>query len=153
MDYSWSDHLKLEEILALWEQDSKINDAELDRESLKIPALHNKYLKIYTNTNLHLKKMNYDFKEMERNKFEYYSGKMCEEDLKEQGWEQFDHKLLKQDIPRYLESDSELIKMLLQTNYQREKVETLRSILTNINNRSFYINNAITWQQFLNGIN
>lgn len=145
--------LKLEEILALWEKDSKVDTIELDKESLKIPSLHNKYLKIYTSENLHLKRMTHDFKEMERHKFEYYSGKMSEEDLKEQGWDQFDHKLLKQDIPRYLESDRELIKLLLKIDYQKEKVETVKSIMTNINGRSFYINNAITWQKFLNGIN
>jgi hypothetical protein len=145
--------LKLEEILALWETDSKVDAIELDKESLKIPSLHNKYLKIYTNENLLLKKMAHDFKEMERNKFEYYSGKMCEEDLDDQGWEPFDHKLLKQDIPRYLESDADLIKMLLKIDYQKEKVETVKSIMSSINGRSFYINNAITWQKFLNGIN
>ena len=145
--------LKLEEILALWETDSKVDTIELDKESLKIPSLHNKYLKIYTAENLHLKRMTHDFKEMERNKFEYYSGKMCEDDLKERGWEQFDHKLLKQDIPRYLESDTDLIKMLLKIDYQKEKVETVKSILTSINGRSFHISNAIKWQQFLNGIN
>jgi len=145
--------MKLEEILDFWAHDSKIDDIALDKESLKIPTLHNKYLKIYTQENLLCRKMNHDLKEMERNKFEYYSGKMCEEDLKEQGWEQFDHKLLKQDIPRYLESDPDLIKMLLKIDYQREKVETVKSILTSINGRSFHISNAIKWQQFLNGIN
>ena len=145
--------LKLEEILALWETDSKVDTIELDKESLKIPSLHNKYLKIYTSENLQLKKMTHDFKEMERNKFEYYSGKLSEEDLKDWGWVQFDHKLLKQDIPRYLESDRELIKLLLKIDYQKEKVDTVKSIMSNINGRSFYINNAITWQKFLNGIN
>ena len=145
--------MKLEEILELWEKDSKLDNTELDKESLKIPSLHNKYLKIYTSENLFFKKMTHDFKEMERNKFEYYSGKMCEEDLKEQGWEQFDHKLLKQDIPRYLESDSDLIKMLLKIDYQKEKVETVKSIISSINGRSYHISNAIKWQQFLNGIN
>ena len=62
--------MKLEEILALWEKDSKVDTIELDKESLKIPSLHNKYLKIYTSENLQLKRMTHDFKEMERNKFE-----------------------------------------------------------------------------------
>ena len=145
--------MKLDEILALWAHDSKIDNIELDKESLKIPSLHNKYLKIYTQENLHLKKMTHDFKEMERNKFEYYSGKLCEEELEEFGWDQFDHKLLKQDIPRYLESDSELITMLLKIDYQKEKVETVKSIMSSINGRSYHISNAIKWQQFLNGIN
>jgi len=145
--------LKLNEILALWETDSKVDSVELDKESLKIPSLHNKYLKIYSKENLQLKMMNHDFKEMERDKFEYYSGKMSKEDLYDRGWDQFDHKLLKQDIPRYLESDRELIRGLLKIDYQKEKVETVKSIMANINGRSFYINNAITWQKFLNGIN
>lgn len=145
--------MKLNEILALWETDSKVDSVELDKESLKIPSLHNKYLKIYSKENLQLKMMNHDFKEMERDKFEYYSGKMSKEDLYDRGWDQFDHKLLKQDIPRYLESDRELIRGLLKIDYQKEKVETVKSIMANINGRSFYINNAITWQKFLNGIN
>jgi hypothetical protein len=145
--------MKLEDILSEWTKDSKIDNTELDKESLKIPALHNKYLKMYTSENLKLKRMMHDFKDLERDKFEYYSGKMCQEDLAERGWSQFDHKLLKQDIPRYLESDRELITILLKIDYQREKVETIKSIMSSINGRSFNISNAIKWQQFLNGIN
>jgi len=145
--------MKLEDILSEWAKDSKIDSTELDKESLKIPSLHNKYLKMYTSENLKLKRMMHDFKDLERDKFEYYSGKMCQEDLTERGWSQFDHKLLKQDIPRYLESDRELITILLKIDYQREKVETVKSIMSSINGRSFNINNAIKWQQFLNGIN
>jgi len=145
--------LKLESILALWEQDSKVDRLELDKESLKIPSLHNKYLKIYSTENLQLKKMVHELKELERNKFEYYSGKLSEEELEDFGWEQFDHKLLKQDIPRYLESDADIINLLLKIDYQKEKVEAVKSIMSNINGRSFNIGNAIKWQQFLNGIN
>ncbi len=145
--------MKLESILALWEQDSKVDRLELDKESLKIPSLHNKYLKIYSTENLQLKKMVHELKELERNKFEYYSGKLSEEELNDFGWEQFDHKLLKQDIPRYLESDADIINLLLKIDYQKEKVEAVKSIMSNINGRSFNIGNAIKWQQFLNGIN
>ena len=153
MDHYWSYALKLESILALWEQDSKVDRLELDKESLKIPSLHNKYLKIYSTENLQLKKMVHELKELERNKFEYYSGKLSEEELNDFGWEQFDHKLLKQDIPRYLESDADIINLLLKIDYQKEKVEAVKSIMSNINGRSFNIGNAIKWQQFLNGIN
>lgn len=145
--------MKLEDIFKEWGCDCKVDDVALDKESLKIPTLHNKYLKMYTSENLNLKRMMHQYKEMERDKFEYYSGKMCEEDLAERGWDQFDHKLLKQDIPRYLDSDPILIEMLLKIDYQKEKVEAIKSILSSINSRSFNIGNAIKWQQFLNGIN
>ena len=145
--------MKLESILALWEQDSKVDRLELDKESLKIPSLHNKYLKIYSTENLQLKKMVHELKELERNKFEYYSGKLSEEELNDFGWEQCDNKLLKQDIPRYLESDADIINLLLKIDYQKEKVEAVKSIMSNINGRSFNIGNAIKRQQFLNVIN
>lgn len=145
--------MKLEDIFKEWGCDCKVDDVALDKESLKIPTLHNKYLKMYTSENLNLKRMMHQYKEMERDKFEYYSGKMCEEDLAERGWDQFDHKLLKQDIPRYLDSDPILIELLLKIDYQKEKVEAIKSILSSINSRSFNIGNAIKWQQFLNGIN
>ena len=132
--------MKLEDIMGEWEKDSKLDTVELDKESLKIPTLHNKYLKIYTNENLLLKKMNHDFKEMERDKFEYYSGKMDEDNLEERGWEPFQYKLLKQDVPRYIAGDKDIISALLTIAEQQEKVDCLREIINkSINTRSFNI--------------
>ena len=144
--------MKLDEIESEWTTDCKIDDTELDTESLKIPQLHNKYLKIYNQENLTYKKLSYQYNELEKVKYEYYYGKMCQEDLDEQGWEQFDHKLLKQDVPRYLESDSQLIAILMKMDLQKEKVEFLKSIISSINSRNWQINNAIKWRQFINGI-
>ena len=67
-------------------------------------------------------------------------------------WKQFDHRLLKQDLPRYIEGDADLIAMLIKIDYQQEKVNYLKAIIASINNRSFNINNAIKWRQFINGI-
>ena len=145
--------MKLEDIMNEWEKDSKLDIIDLHLESLNTPTLHSKYLKIHSDENMRLKGLTYTFKEMERHKFEYYSGKMCQEDLEERGWDQFDHKLLKQDIPRYLDSDPDLNEILIKIDQQKEKVESVKSIITSINGRSFHISNAIKWQQFLNGIN
>ena len=142
----------LEEIEDAWSKDCKIDDTELDIEARKIPQLHNKYLKMFNRENLLLRKMNYDYKVLEKDKFEYYAGKMDESELESRGWEQFDHRLLKQDIPRYIEGDADLIKRLLKIDYQKEKVDFLKSIISNINGRNFIITNAIKWRQFINGI-
>ena len=106
--------MKLEDIMNEGEKDSKLDIIDLHLESLNTPTLHSKYLKIHSDENMRLKGLTYTFKEMERHKFEYYSGKMCQEDLEERGWDQFDHKLLKQDIPRYLDSDPDLNKILIK---------------------------------------
>ena len=48
--------MNLDEIQALWDEDSKIDQDELHVESTKIPSLHAKYYKIYNNLTL-LKKV------------------------------------------------------------------------------------------------
>ena len=47
--------MNLEEIQDLVEKDLKIDDTELDIESLKTPQLHNKYLKLLSKFNLLLR--------------------------------------------------------------------------------------------------
>ena len=44
--------MTLEELQEQVDKDLKINDTELDLESLKTPQLHNKYLKEYNNFKL-----------------------------------------------------------------------------------------------------
>jgi len=39
--------MKIDEIIEEWQKDAKIDDVELDTESLNVPMLHAKYLKIY----------------------------------------------------------------------------------------------------------
>ena len=67
--------MDLEKLQELADSDLKINDTELDLESLKTPQLHNKYLKLLSKFNLLLKKADSDYAILHRNKWEYYMGK------------------------------------------------------------------------------
>ena len=42
----------IEKIQELWAKDCSIDNTELGNESLKVPELYNKYLKLYTNEKL-----------------------------------------------------------------------------------------------------
>jgi hypothetical protein len=143
--------MEIDEIHNLWNVDSKIDDLELDQESLKIPQLHSKYMRIITEENSILSKMMYAHKMLERDKFEYYAGKMCDEDLQERGWEPLNLKIMKNDIPRYIEGDKDIIRSLMKISDYREKVALLKSIIDSINSRSFIITNAIKWKKFISG--
>ena len=67
--------MTFDELQALADKDLKINDTELDLESLKTPQLHNKYMKFHNQyTNL-LKKAEQDLARLTREKWEYYTGK------------------------------------------------------------------------------
>ena len=144
--------MDIEEIQSLWSEDSKIDDLELDLESLRIPQLHSKYMNILNAENRVLYRMTQTQKMLERDKLEYYLGKMCEEDLEERGWEPLSLKVLRADVPKYIEADKDVVRHLIQIADQKEKVTLLRSIIESINSRSFIINNAIRWKQFTNGM-
>ena len=67
--------MTLEELQQSVNKDFKLDDTELDTESVNIPLLHNKYLIHYNKFSLLLKKAEYDHKTMTRDKWEYYTGK------------------------------------------------------------------------------
>ena len=63
----------------------------------------------------------------------------------------FDFKILKADIPTYLESDKDLIELQHKISYNKTIVTYLEQVLRSINNRTFTIKNAIEWKKFTSG--
>jgi hypothetical protein len=140
-----------DEIKKMVQDDLKFNDAELDTESLKIPQLHSKYLNLLYDEKLILRKFKNELSILLKLKWEYYTGKMSEEQLKELNWEPFELKILRQDTERYLEADADLRSKQDRVFVQEEKVSYLESILKMISNRQYHIRDAITWRKFING--
>lgn len=143
--------MTLNELIEQAKQDLKFDDTELDQESLRIPQLHNKYLNFYHEEKLRYQGYKTNYSKLFKLKWEYYTGKLSEDQLKELGWEPFDLKILRQDVDIYLESDKELIELKSKMSIQEEKVEYLNSIVKGITNRQFHIRDAIAWRKFLNG--
>ncbi len=132
-------------------EDMPIDDTELDIESMAIPQLHSKYLNIYMDEKLLLQKINSDYYRLKKMKWEYYTGKLDQDQLDEYGWEPFQLKILKQDIDLYMDSDEDLQKLLNKQAYQKEKINYLDAILKSVNNRQWNIKGAIEWRKFING--
>jgi len=57
--------MTLEELQQQVDRDFKLDDTELDAESVKIPLLHNKYLQHFNKFSLLLKKAEYDYKTLQ----------------------------------------------------------------------------------------
>ena len=140
--------MNLEELQSLAEKDLKIDDLELGDESLKTASLHQKYLNIY-NTFRQLHLMNEGtYNVLKRKKWEYYGGKADPEVYRDNP---FDHKILKQDIPIYLDSDEELIKAKQKVEYYKMCMDSCERILKQIQARGWDIKNAIEWRKFVDG--
>lgn len=140
--------MNLDEIQTLWEEDSKIDPDNLHEESIKIPSLHAKYYKIFNNILLLRKLEETKYKILKKEKWMYYSGKSDPEVYKDHP---FDHRVLKTDIDKYMDSDSDLIKSVSKIDYYQTMLSYLESILKTILNRTYQIKNAIEYMKFTAG--
>ena len=140
--------MDLEKLHEQADKDLKINDIELDLESLKTPQLHNKYLKYYNNFKLLLSRAESDYALAKRVKWEYYTGKSDPHVYQQKP---FNLKILKQDVDKYLDSDEELTKIKQKVDYLQTTVDFLDRTLRQISNRTFTIKNAIEWKRFTSG--
>lgn len=143
--------MKLQQIQDEWAIDSKIDKTILGDESIKSHQLHSKYYKMFIDEKMAWNVLRSDLKKLYLDKYEFYTQGPTEEQH-EKGW-QLPPKgiILKNEVEKYLDADDDLIKLSLKIDAQKEKVDFLVSILSSINQRSFNIRNAITWEQWLGG--
>ena len=144
--------MKIDDVVGMWQKDCKIDETELSLESLNVPALHAKYLKIYSTQRLKLRSLNLKKKELKVKLGDYYKGDLNNpEDLKEIGREPWPKKVLKQDLYDYVEGDVDMIALNTKIVYQEEFVDVLTEIVKNINGRGYVIKNSIDFLKFTMG--
>lgn len=141
---------KLEKILELWKEDSVIDQTEPSRELLRIPTLHSKYIDLLAHYKMASKKTQFQYLEMKRKKWEYYTGKLSKDELDELGWEPFPF-TLKSDIQLYLESDKDLINITKKKAVNDEIVSVLEAILGELKQRTWQLKEYINWEKFVSG--
>jgi len=133
-------------------EDMIIDDTELDIESIKTPQLHNKYLNLFHDERLLLAKADDEYKKLYKVKWEYYTGKIDQETLDRMNWEPFQLNILKADVDKYLDSDTDLSILRMKISFAKEKVNYLESVIKIINNRQWNIRSAIEWRKFVSGV-
>jgi hypothetical protein len=142
----------LDDIIAMWQEDVKIEETELSRESINTPILHGKYLKHYSEQRLKLRSLKLKQKQLHQLLLDYYRGDLNNpEDLANLGREPYPFKRLKQDINYYVDSDKEMVDLNVKIAYQSELVDVLEEIMKSINTRGFVIKNSIDFLRFTSG--
>lgn len=140
--------MKISEILDHIESDSEIEKSRLDSESLNIPKLHSKYVRMVAAERDLLRRLQQKMIMLHKEKWEYYSGKAPAEVYREKP---FNIKVLKSELDRYIDSDDEVIKLAAYISEQQDKVSILEDWIKQINGRSFQIKNAIDYIRWTNG--
>lgn len=144
--------MNIDTIKQMVEMELKIDGTELGDESLRIPMLHGKFLNIFHDESLVLRKLEADYRVLRKQKWEWYNGKLSQDELTALGWEPYAARILRQDMDIVMDADPDLIRAAQKVEMQRAKVDYLDSILKGINNRNWVIRNAIEWRKFMSGV-
>lgn len=140
--------MTLEELQDQASKDLAIDETQLDIESLSTPTLHSKYLKIYSTYALMLKKEEGDYSKLHVKKWLFFTGKADPEEYKDQD---FQLKVLRQDVDKFIDADDLIIKQRQKIEYLKQICKFCEDTLKQINNRTFHIKNAIEWKKFTGG--
>lgn len=144
--------VSIESLHEEWAKDAVIDETEPARTLAKTPSLHAKYLQILTHHNLIIKKLMSDYAKLKRLKWEYYNGDLNNpEDLQQYGFEPITKKILRPEIPMYLDADEQLNTILIKKTVHQEIVDACTSILKEINNRTWQLKSIMDWERFTSG--
>jgi hypothetical protein len=133
------------------ETDLRLDESQLDKESLRTPQLHNKYLILLLKLKNRKDKIEAELKSLAKDKWLYYTGKMSQEELTKFGWEPFELNVLRTDVDRILDADKDILEK--QSRYREicQLVDYVENVVKIINNRQWSIRSAIDWLRFTNG--
>jgi len=144
-------HVDIETLYNEWAKDGEIDQVNISKSTTDIPKLHNKYFRWYVEEGLKLKKLKAEYKILYKLKNEYYRGELDDEELKQHGWKPQPLKILRTDVPQYLEADPDVVKLSLKIGFQEEIVAYLESIIKHISNRNFLLKTIVDWEKFRTG--
>ena len=144
----------LESIKSEWTEECSINDIELDVSSLDVPRLHAKYSEYLTDWKLVEKKLNLKYKELLKNKWLWFNGKLSQSEIEDLGWD-YDPfnglKIMKGDFNYFFESDKDLQEMKGKMDTAKVTIEYLTEIIDMLKWRHQTIKNIIEWRKFMAG--
>lgn len=145
--------MNIEEIQAMWESDSIIDDNHLGEASTETAKVHSKYIKLMVGVKLKLTKARGDYNILRKNKFRYYRGELSREELAELGWQPYQLiKPLKNEMDEFLQGDQDLITLNTRIEYLETMGYLLEGILGQIKARDWQLKNGIEWKKFLAGM-
>ena len=142
---------KLDEVLELWAKDSVIDRTEPGKELINIPQLHSKYLNVLSRHRLLAKEAEFKYNRMKKLKWEYYTGKLDDDDLQKYGWQPFPF-VLKSEITTYMDSDEDINKYIATKAMHDEIVDVCTAILKELNSRTYQLRSFIDFEKFISGV-
>jgi hypothetical protein len=145
-------NMTLDQYLAEWESDAVFDLTELDKAARQVPILHAKWWRFYSHERLKHRALDIQSKLLIRQKWEWYMGKLDDEERKTLGWPVWALKVYPTNIQMYMDADTQIQDLAKRKALQEETLKFLEDVVKSINNRNFAISNAINWTKFKMGM-
>lgn len=140
-----------DELSEMWAADSDIDSNDITGEVQKLSKLHSKYYKLYIEETLRAKKIETTKQKLMSDKYDYYSGVMDIEEIRERGWKPLPKLILKNDVQRHVDNDEQVIELTLKLAYAKSVVDYLESITKMISNRGYNLRLIFDFERFRSG--
>ena len=146
--------MKLTSIQEMWKKDCQIDDIELDASSLNVPKLHAKYSEILASKKLTQIQYEHQLKDLQKDKWLWYTGKLTQEEIQENNWDYDPFKgltILKSDYDKFFGADKDIQKLVEKLEYIKVTVDYLQDVVGQLTWRHQTIKNIIEWRKFMAG--
>ncbi len=143
----------IDNLMSEWSKDTFVDPNDIQKETLKIPSLHSKYLNIMSYHRHVIRKLDNDYKEMKELRRDYFQGHTDLDTLTKYGWEQYQGNKITMRTAQEekLSTDPILTKILLKKVAHEEIVAYCESVLKSLNNRTWDLGNFVKYLQYTKG--
>lgn len=143
--------MTLDALHAEWATDQTLDFAAPDKILRQIPLLHGKWWQFYTHEKQRYVSLKQDYDTLKRQKFEWYLGRMNEEERKALNWQPQPVRIVRQEVPEYLNTDTDLLPLAGKVEVQELKLKFIEDCIKHINNRGYLIRSYIDYLRFSQG--
>lgn len=140
----------LDELIAEWEVDSKVDTTNPGAEMIRIPVIHSKYNKYLSLHKIAKARREAELYNLRKKKYLYYSGKMTQEEMDNLGWEPFRF-LLKSDLSVFMDADEDIQKIGSTIAFHEECASFCTYVMKELNNRTWQMKEWMAWERFERG--
>jgi hypothetical protein len=145
--------MTLDDILTQWETDATIDYEDLGRESIRTPILHAKYLRHLVDARQGYRKEEKRMAKVLQLRSRYYNGELSKEELEKQGWDPYQYvKPIKAELEKLLNADTIVNIQRDNIRYYEYMMETLESILSALQRRTWDVKSAVEYRRFTSGV-
>ena len=130
------------------EQDSKIDNTNLDLELTRIPYIQSKWMKKFLRLSRQLRKAETAYAQVKLARSKYWMGLGDDDEYREAP---INRKVLKTELPDYLAADPLVLAAQEEYEVLRDVAAMVEKFISSLNNRGYNLGKAVDYVRWKNG--